>query len=231
MLKSSGGGGGIGMRVCHSAAELAEAYESVLRLSKANFGDTGVYLENYVARARHIEVQIFGDGKGNVIALGERDCSAQRRHQKVLEETPAPGLTAATREQLYANRPSCSARRSTTPRPAPSSSSTTTTPPSSTSSKSTRGCRSSMASPSRSPASTSSSGWCSRPRAISLRSTLSSISPRAPRLRRASTPKIPRRTSSHRPASSRWCSFLRRSSPAWRPGSSRARRSRRSTIR
>jgi urea carboxylase len=101
MLKSSGGGGGIGMRVCASAAELAEAYDSVLRLSKANFGDSGVYLEKYVARARHIEVQIFGDGKGEVIALGERDCSAQRRHQKVLEETPAPGLTDATRLELY----------------------------------------------------------------------------------------------------------------------------------
>jgi len=101
MLKSSGGGGGIGMRVCASAAELTEAYESVLRLSKANFGDSGVYLERYVAQARHIEVQIFGDGKGGVIALGERDCSAQRRHQKVLEETPAPGLTEATRRHLY----------------------------------------------------------------------------------------------------------------------------------
>jgi urea carboxylase len=101
MLKSSGGGGGIGMRVCHSAEQLSEAYESVLRLSRANFGDSGVYLEKYVSRARHIEVQIFGDGKGNVLALGERDCSAQRRHQKVLEETPAPGLTDATRKQLY----------------------------------------------------------------------------------------------------------------------------------
>jgi urea carboxylase len=103
ILKSSGGGGGIGMRVCHSAEQLSEAYESVLRLSRANFGDSGVYLEKYVPRARHIEVQIFGDGKGNVIALGERDCSAQRRHQKVLEETPAPGLTQATREHLYAS--------------------------------------------------------------------------------------------------------------------------------
>src|SRR5216683_2496091 len=101
MLKSSGGGGGIGMRVCQSAEQLSETYDSVLRLSRANFGDSGVYLEKYVSRARHIEVQIFGDGQGNVLALGERDCSAQRRHQKVLEETPAPGLTDATRGQLY----------------------------------------------------------------------------------------------------------------------------------
>jgi urea carboxylase len=101
MLKSSGGGGGIGMKVCYSAEQLGETYDSVLRLSKANFGDSGVFLEKYVARARHIEVQIFGDGKGGVIALGERDCSAQRRHQKVLEETPAPGLTDATRQELY----------------------------------------------------------------------------------------------------------------------------------
>jgi urea carboxylase len=100
MLKSSGGGGGIGMRVCQSREALVEAYDSVLRLSKANFGDSGVYLEKYVSRARHIEVQIFGDGKGGVLALGERDCSAQRRHQKVLEETPAPGLTDETREKL-----------------------------------------------------------------------------------------------------------------------------------
>jgi urea carboxylase len=102
MLKSSGGGGGIGMRVCHSAPQLTEAWDSVLRLSRANFGDSGVYLEKYVARARHIEVQIFGDGHGNVLALGERDCSAQRRHQKVLEETPAPGLTDETRTRLFA---------------------------------------------------------------------------------------------------------------------------------
>lgn len=100
MLKSSGGGGGIGMRVCHSAEQLSEAYESVVRLSRANFGDSGVYLEKFVSRARHIEVQIFGDGKGGVLALGERDCSTQRRHQKVLEETPAPGLTEAVRQQL-----------------------------------------------------------------------------------------------------------------------------------
>ena len=101
MLKSSGGGGGIGMRACHSAAELTDAYDSVIRLAQSNFGNSAVYLERFVARARHIEVQIFGDGRGEVIALGERDCSAQRRHQKVLEETPAPGLTDATRAELF----------------------------------------------------------------------------------------------------------------------------------
>ena len=102
MLKSSGGGGGIGMKVCHSAEELRQAYASVIRLAQSNFGNSAVYLEKFVSRARHIEVQIFGDGKGEVLALGERDCSAQRRHQKVLEETPAPGLTSAVRQQLYA---------------------------------------------------------------------------------------------------------------------------------
>ncbi len=103
MLKSSGGGGGIGMKVCRTPAELEDAYDSVIRLAHSNFGNSAVYLERYVSRARHIEVQIFGDGKGEVIALGERDCSAQRRHQKVLEETPAPGLTDATRQHLYAS--------------------------------------------------------------------------------------------------------------------------------
>jgi urea carboxylase len=100
MLKSSGGGGGIGMRVCATAEALEQAWEPALRLSQSNFGDSGLYLEKYVARARHIEVQIFGDGRGEVIALGERDCSAQRRHQKVLEETPAPHLRPQTREAM-----------------------------------------------------------------------------------------------------------------------------------
>src|SRR5882762_2349464 len=101
MLKSSGGGGGIGMRVCQTADELREAYDAVLRLSRANFGDSGVYLEKFVSRAKHIEVQIFGDGHGGLIALGERDCSAQRRHQKVIEETPVPGLAQAIQAQLF----------------------------------------------------------------------------------------------------------------------------------
>jgi urea carboxylase len=102
MLKSTAGGGGIGMRVCASSAELAEAFVSVERLSRANFKDSGLFLEKFVARARHIEVQIFGDGQGRVVALGERDCSAQRRNQKVIEETPAPGLSDEQRAGLFA---------------------------------------------------------------------------------------------------------------------------------
>ncbi|WP_299696165.1 5-oxoprolinase/urea amidolyase family protein [Hydrocarboniphaga sp.] len=100
MLKSTAGGGGIGMRVCRSADELAAQFDAVKRLSENNFRDAGVFLEQYITRARHIEVQIFGDGKGAVIALGERDCSVQRRNQKVIEETPAPGLSDALRAEL-----------------------------------------------------------------------------------------------------------------------------------
>ena len=102
MLKSTAGGGGIGMRVCRDALELGEAFDSVQRLSASNFKESGLFLEKFVVRARHIEVQIFGDGKGRVVSLGERDCSAQRRNQKVVEETPAPGLTAAQRAELSA---------------------------------------------------------------------------------------------------------------------------------
>ncbi len=78
------------MRLSGATAELAEAFAAVERLARANFKDAGIFLEKYVEQARHIEVQIFGDGRGNVVALGERDCSAQRRNQKVIEETPAP---------------------------------------------------------------------------------------------------------------------------------------------
>jgi urea carboxylase len=101
MLKSTAGGGGIGMQLCRSESELSSAYASVERLARSNFSDGGLFVEKYIEQARHIEVQLFGDGEGAVIALGERDCSMQRRNQKVIEETPAPGLTAATREQLY----------------------------------------------------------------------------------------------------------------------------------
>jgi urea carboxylase len=102
MLKATAGGGGIGMSICRDDAELELAYARVSRLAASNFADAGVFLERYVPQARHIEVQIIGDGQGRVLALGERDCSLQRRHQKVLEETPAPGLPEAMRSALQA---------------------------------------------------------------------------------------------------------------------------------
>lgn len=100
MLKATAGGGGIGMRICHNESEISEAFESVARLGKGNFADAGVFLERFVSDARHIEVQVFGDGNGNVITFGERDCSLQRRNQKVVEETPAPNLPQKTREAI-----------------------------------------------------------------------------------------------------------------------------------
>jgi len=102
MLKSTAGGGGIGMQLIWGADELVAAFESVQRLSRANFKETGIYLEKYVQAARHIEVQIFGNGLGQVVALGERDCSVQRRNQKVIEETPAPHISQPVREALCA---------------------------------------------------------------------------------------------------------------------------------
>jgi len=102
MLKSTAGGGGIGMRVCRSASELSESFEAVKRLGQNNFSDAGVFIEKYIQRARHLEVQMFGDGRGEVIALGVRDCSVQRRNQKVLEETPAPNLPDGMADELCA---------------------------------------------------------------------------------------------------------------------------------
>lgn len=100
MLKSTAGGGGIGMRICYHAADVAEAFDAVKRLGQNNFSDAGVFIEKYIERARHLEVQVFGDGQGGVIALGVRDCSIQRRNQKVLEETPAPNLPHGMAEAL-----------------------------------------------------------------------------------------------------------------------------------
>jgi len=101
MLKSTAGGGGIGMKLCFSEDELIDAYEGVIKLAGANFSNSGVFLEKYIQTARHIEVQIFGDGLGNVKTLGERDCSIQRRNQKVIEETPAPNLSDELRKELF----------------------------------------------------------------------------------------------------------------------------------
>lgn len=100
MLKATGGGGGIGMSACHSADELTDAWDRVQRVAAASFSSAGVFLERLVERARHVEVQVFGDGAGTVVTFGDRDCSLQRRNQKVLEEAPAPGLPAHVRAQL-----------------------------------------------------------------------------------------------------------------------------------
>ncbi|MBB3131049.1 urea carboxylase [Paenibacillus rhizosphaerae] len=101
MLKSTAGGGGIGMRICGDESALRDAFESVTRLAESNFNDGGVFLEKYIARARHVEVQIFGNGDGEAIALGERDCSVQRRNQKIIEETPAPLLAEPVRQEMH----------------------------------------------------------------------------------------------------------------------------------
>lgn len=100
MLKSTAGGGGIGMQLCVDAAGLAAAFHSVERLARSHFSQGGIFLEKFVQAARHIEVQIVGDGAGRVVHLGERDCSVQRRNQKVIEETPAPHISDDIRRKL-----------------------------------------------------------------------------------------------------------------------------------
>ena len=102
MLKATAGGGGIGMRICADEKAVRDGFASVVRQGESSFGDAGVFLERYIANARHIEVQVFGDGAGRVMPLGERDCSLQRRNQKVVEEAPAPCLFAAVRRDLIA---------------------------------------------------------------------------------------------------------------------------------
>ena len=100
LIKAALGGGGKGMRVVGNATELAEATESAGRLAKSAFGDGAVYLEKHLRRPRHVEVQIMGDGRGGAIHLFERECSLQRRHQKVIEESPSPAVGDALRERL-----------------------------------------------------------------------------------------------------------------------------------
>ena len=100
LVKAAGGGGGRGMRLAHDEAELAAALPVARREARAFFGNEAVYFEKYLSRPRHIELQLLGDGQGNVIHLGERDCSLQRSHQKVLEEAPSPALNAAQRQKL-----------------------------------------------------------------------------------------------------------------------------------
>jgi len=100
LIKASSGGGGKGMKVAESEADIVEAWTTARTEAKANFGDDAVYMEKYLGKPRHIEIQVFGDGKGKGIHLGERDCSLQRRHQKVWEEATSPAITPEQRAEI-----------------------------------------------------------------------------------------------------------------------------------
>src|SRR5262249_31177920 len=100
MVKASAGGGGRGMRLVLDPSALPDALESASHEAQAAFGDGAVFCEPYIERARHIEVQLMADGDGNVVRFGERECSIQRRHQKIIEETPSPMVSQKLRGQL-----------------------------------------------------------------------------------------------------------------------------------
>ncbi|WP_296417409.1 acetyl-CoA carboxylase biotin carboxylase subunit [Pseudooctadecabacter sp.] len=100
IIKATAGGGGKGMKVANSAEEMKSAFQTARAEGKANFGNPDVYIEKYLTTPRHIEIQVFGDGKGNAVHLGERDCSLQRRHQKVFEEAPGPAISAEERAAI-----------------------------------------------------------------------------------------------------------------------------------
>ncbi|MBU2992993.1 acetyl-CoA carboxylase biotin carboxylase subunit [Octadecabacter sp. 1_MG-2023] len=100
IIKATAGGGGKGMKVANSADEMKSAFQTARAEGKSNFGNPDVYIEKYLTTPRHIEIQVFGDGKGNAVHLGERDCSLQRRHQKVFEEAPGPSITPEERATI-----------------------------------------------------------------------------------------------------------------------------------
>jgi acetyl-CoA carboxylase biotin carboxylase subunit len=100
LVKAAAGGGGRGMKVARSEADLPNAFRTARQEAKANFGDDSRYIEKFLGRPRHIEIQVLGDGQGNAVHLGERDCSLQRRHQKILEEAGSPALNDSDREKI-----------------------------------------------------------------------------------------------------------------------------------
>src|SRR5438094_233883 len=102
MIKASAGGGGKGMRIARDDAELRDGFSGAQHEAKSSFGDDRVFLEKYIEEPRHIEIQVLGDGHGNIVHLGERECSIQRRHQKVIEEAPSPFVDAETRAAMGA---------------------------------------------------------------------------------------------------------------------------------
>jgi propionyl-CoA carboxylase alpha chain len=127
MIKASAGGGGKGMRIARDERELLDGIARARSEARSAFGDDRVFLEKFVEEPRHIEIQVVGDLHGNIVHLGERECSIQRRHQKVIEEAPSPFLDKATRNGRWASRPWHSPARSATTAPGRSSSSSTDT--------------------------------------------------------------------------------------------------------
>ena len=122
LIKAAAGGGGRGMKVATSAADLGVALSTARSEAKAAFNDDAVYIEKYLQKPRHIEIQVFGDGKGNAVHLGERDCSLQRRHQKVLEESPVARAQCGPAQEDRRDRRRRHAQDSNTAAPARSSS-------------------------------------------------------------------------------------------------------------
>jgi acetyl-CoA carboxylase biotin carboxylase subunit len=156
LLKAAAGGGGRGMALIRTPAELRAAFDRTSLEAAQAFGDGRLYVERFVEHARHVEVQVLADRHGNVVHLGERDCSCQRRHQKLVEEAPSPAVAPELRRGLRSR----SRRRWATRAQAPSSFSWTSTGGHSRSWRSTPACRSSTRSPRWSPASTSCASSC-----------------------------------------------------------------------
>ena len=119
LIKAASGGGGRGMKVAETEDDIGDALANARNEAKSAFGDDAVYIEKYLQKPRHIEIQVFGDGNGNAVHLGERDCSLQRRHQKVWEEAPSPALNAEARQRIGGNLRRCNARPLNTAAPEP----------------------------------------------------------------------------------------------------------------